>query len=422
MGSTRKCKKNWILEYSEGFDAHTEAPRQYCIWAAISAIGAVLKNKIYHKHGSFKIFPNQYIILTGPPGIGKGESIHPVYNIVRELGLANVISDRITAPKILEKMAGGFPVAGSSIKIGTNGSLTVAKDTSTTLFSMELPILIGGSDWMLPFLCEMWDRGEYDYDTKNNGSVFVKGLCTSLIAGCVPDYIRKLNKDATASINGGFTARAIFVFADQKSKSISWPKEWVPDQALKDDLVTISNLQGKVTIDQNARYEFEKFYRNTVIEDNDSDVVAHFKRRYHVHVLKLAMIFSAAERDDLVVSDIHMINAITCLRHVLQNLDKAFRGVGDSNLAAVTGKIQDYIERKGMTTRSEILANNHRHCSPDDLDRVLSILKDIGVMEYTNIGNRYMIKHRKSSSKPTVSTSATSLNFNPVNGNGKVIP
>ena len=410
----RKLKGNWIIEYTDGMSPFTEAPESFCIWSAISVIGAVLKKSVWRKRGPYTIYPNQYIILTGPPGIGKGESVHPVYSIARELGLINIISDRITAPKILEKLAAGF-LPNGNVNI-VNGHIALHKDSSATLFSMELQTLLTSSDWMLPFLCEAWDRGEYEYDTKNSGSAFVKGMCTSLIGSCVPEYIRKLNKDAVAAINGGFTARSIFVYAEAKSKSLPWPDSMENSprgrlliQDLKDDLITIANLKGEMQISQLGQLEFIKFYNGVRVEDNDSDVIMHFKRRMPIHVLKLAMVFSAAERDDLVISKENMINAIKCLRHVQQNLDKAFRGVGESELSESTSKVQSFIERKGITSRSEILSNLHRHVSPENLDRILSLLCQVDFMIYEQVGPKQFIKHKKQSSNPVVNTSVRNL-------------
>ena len=411
----RKLKKSWIVAYTEGIDEFTEAPTAYCIWAAIAVVGATLKKKIWRKRGVYTIYPNQYIVLTGPPGIGKGEAIHPVFNIAKELKLINVISDRITAPKIIDRMAQGFAPIGAGINL--NGSVTLQKDSSAVLFSTELQSLLTSSDWMLQFLCDAWDKNEYEYDTKNSGTSNITGMCTSLIGACVPEYIRKLNKDAVAAINGGFTARSIFVYAENPSKRLPDPppieastkgKKLLQD--LKDDLVEISMLKGEMKISLQAQKIWQAFYIGIKIEDNDSDVVMHFKRRMPVHVLKLAMIFSAAYSNSMEIAMEDMLNAIKCLRDVLSNLDKAFRGVGESELAESSSKIQGFIERKGITSRSEILTNMHRHITPENLDRVISLLANIGAIRFKQQGTQEMIYHQTIKASVVKTTTAGDLN------------
>ena len=410
----RKLKKNWVMEYAEGYAPFTESPTQFMIWSAISAVGSVLKNKVYFKHGTFTIYPNQYIILTSEPGIGKGSAIHPAYNIVKDLGLANIMSDRITAPRIIDRLSTGVPGQLKPI----NGQISFTKDSTATIISTELQTLLTSSDWMLSFLCDMWDRGEFYYDTKTQGSSnVVSGLCVSLIGACVPNYIRKINKDVMASINGGFTARALFIFADDVSQRIPLPSDIESTQKgktlidnLKHDLSEISNLNGKFKFDIEAEHLYIQNYNAMRIKDEDSDVVRHFKRRMHVHIIKLAMIFSASHKDDLIISKFDLLNAIYCINDVLKNLDKAFRGVGDSDLAEATAKVQDFIDKKGSVTYREILSHLHRHVSPENLARIMDVMYTINYCEKRMVGKQELICRTKAKANYTVKTTVNSLN------------
>lgn len=408
--------QNWILSYAKGIDEFTEAPTAYCIWSAISVVGAVMKKNVWRKRGVYTIYPNQYIVLTGPPGIGKGEAIHPVYNIAKELKLLNIISDRITAPKIIDRMAQGFTNGIPKIPTSTNGVISLQKDSSAVLFSTELQSLLTSSDWMLQFLCDAWDKNEYEYDTKNSGTSTITGMCTSIIGACVPEYIRKLNKDAVAAINGGFTARSVFVYAEHPSKRLPDPpaienstkgKQLLAD--LKLDLQQIAQLQGEMLLTIEAQLTWNKFYNGIRIEDNDSDVVMHFKRRMPVHVLKLSMIFSASYSDSMVIAKEDMQNAIKCLSDVLANLDKAFRGVGESELAESSAKVQGFIERKGITSRSEILSNMHRHVTSENLDRILILFEQIGVIQHITTNGKHLIRINKNIKIPVTQTNPGDL-------------
>src|ERR1700728_241141 len=95
----RALSKNWILAYNEAISKISEAPGQYNIWAAIAVVSAVLKNHVRMARGPYVVNPNQYIILVGPPGVGKGTAIHPAFDIAKKLNLINTISDRVTAQK-----------------------------------------------------------------------------------------------------------------------------------------------------------------------------------------------------------------------------------------------------------------------------------------------------------------------------------
>lgn len=391
MPPARKLNTNWISAYSAAIDPITEAPAPFVIWSAISVISAVLKKKVWINRGVFKVYPNQYIVLVGPPGVGKGTAIHPAHAFIKDFkpSLSNYLSDRITAPKIIEKLAQGFQTQAV-----INGVITAGLESTAVLMATELSTFLGSSDWMTSFLCDTWDRNEFEYDTKNKGSSHIKDMCVSLIGACVPDFIRKINgkQNSNEAINGGFTARTIFVFANAKSKKLAWPIALENTKngptliaALRYDLEQIAhNLHGEFGFDQEAQYLWGTWYNKNRSDDMDSEVVQHFKSRIDVHVLKVAMCFSAAAGDSRVIDRWSLSTAITLVESVLGTLDMTFRGVGESSLAEATAKIQTFIERKGVTTKGEIVANNHRHATPEDIDRILSLLCQIGqVTSYT---------------------------------------
>ena len=393
----RRKLANWILAYADAVDRMSEAPVAFNVWMAISVVSAVLKKRCWIRRGTYQVYPNQYIVLVSPPGIGKGTAIHPAHAFAKEAKppLANYISDRVTAPKIIEKLAAGF--SATSV---VNGQIHTGMEASCVLQASELASFLGASDWMTTFLCDAWDRNSYEYDTKNKGTYTVKDMCVSLVGACVPEFIRTINKDNSTAINGGFTARTIFVFASDKSKSIVWPQGF-QDSAqgrklqadLAHDLDFITRLNGEFTWTPEARWEFEKHYKALTTSDDDSEVVRHFKSRQTTHVLKVAMCFSAASRDDLVIDEYSIKTAISLVTQVRNTLDITFRGVGESPLAEATARIQNYVERKGVVSRTELLRDNYRHITNDDLDRVIYTLAAIGFLEALPQGGKMYYKH-----------------------------
>lgn len=408
----RRLSKNWVTSYTEAINPTTEAPEQYTIWSALSVISAVLKNRVFIPWSNFQIYPNQYIVLVGPPGIGKGMSIHPAHDFVKLYNtpnLVNYISDRVTAPKIIETLAAGFQTQRV-----INGQIHTGKDSTACLQSMELGTLLGSSDWMTTFLCDAWDRGSYDYGTKNKGSATIKDMCISLVGGCVPEYIRKINgkQHAMEAINGGFTARTIFVFGNTKSKSLPWPialKRTVGGQDkidnLRHDLEQIAQLNGEYTFTPNAVRIWTKWYPTIKIRDEDTEVVRHFKSRKHIHVLKVAMCLQASHSDDLVIDEWPLKTAISLVQGVENTLDVTFRGVGESTLAEATAKVQLFIEAKGAVSKKELVRSMHRHATLEDIDRILFTLMTMGEIVEQRAG--YFVHHTHKGAGANVGNAGT---------------
>ena len=431
----RKLVQPWYKSFVEATFPHTEAPKNYLLWSAFSVLGGALKNHVYFKDGLFTLYPNQYIILTGPPSIGKGTAINYAWSLVKDgkaaYPLANTISDRVTAPRILQRIAEGWPLPPA---VSTGGQvITSLREYTCTLFSTELRVLITASDWMLEFLCESWDRNSYDYDTKNQGSSIIKNMCTSLIGGTVPDYIRGMEKDVDSSVAGGFSSRCLFIFEDKKSKELPFAepiednaKSFDLYQKLKEDLIYIAqNLRGQYKMNVDADIAFRNFYPSISPLPDDSDAMLNFKGRMKAHIIKIAMVLSAASKDDLVITGSNIKDAIFLIDSIRRQLDRVFRGMGSSRLADATGRVQLCIEKYSMVTRRELLRALHRHIMPDDLDRVLMILESIGAVSIIKHGTTvYYAPPKTKVPNPTgvkASTTTTAVN-GATSAKGVIIP
>lgn len=406
----RQLKKSWHEALLQCASPHTEAPDKFLLWSAFSVVGAALKNRTYVKDGLYTLYPNQYIVLVAPPGIGKGTAIKFAWDIIRDTApnfIANMVSDRVTAPRILERIANGWASAPSVV----NQQLVVGSmDHTCTIYSTELRVLVTASDWMLEFLCESWDRNEYDYDTKNKGSAIITNMCTSLIGGTVPDYLKGIDKDSDISIKGGFTSRCVFIYDDKPSKNLPFPppldtnKDSVRLKAeLKNDLQHISAYcSGEYTYDTAARLRFENFINYMRGREDDNEAVQHFKARIRAHVLKLAMVLTACRSDTPIITEIDMQNAIAYITSSFKDVERIFRGVGDSELAPATARVQQYIDKVGAASARELFKHMYRHMTIETLTRILFVLQEIGYLEAVSQGKitLYKVKQTKPGRKP----------------------
>jgi len=384
----RKLTKTWYNSFVDCTLPHTEAPRSYLEWAAFSVLGGVLKNHVYYDEGLYTLYPNQFIILVGPPSVGKGTAVNFAWDMVDKstnpYKLANLIEDRVTAPRILQRIEAGWPIPP---QVAAGGQVvTSLREHTCTIKSTELRVLLTASDWMLEFLCECWDKNAYSYDTKNMGTNTIKNMCTSLIGATVPDFIRGLEKDVDSTVAGGFSSRCLFIFEDKKSKDLPFapalknnPKSLDLYQKLLDDLDYISkNLRGEYKMSQEAKIAFSNFYPTIAPEPADSDAMLHFKGRMKAHIIKTAMILAAGRKDDLVLEGVDMRVAIQLISNVQRKLDRVFRGAGNSRLAETSARVITCVEKASMCTKRELQRTLARHVTPEDLDKTLWLLLEIG--------------------------------------------
>ena len=401
----RLLRKPWHEAFFECVSPHTDAPNSFVRWSALSLIGATLKNNVFFEIGTYTLFPNQFIVLVAPPGIGKGTAMNLVKLFIAETKptpVVNTLSDRITAEKIIECIADGWGTAFSL----SNGKIIPGRaDHNCLLFSEELRVFLGASEWMLEFLEEAWSRTTYEYQTKNKGSVTIDSMCCSLLAASVPDFLRNVNKDAHMVISGGFSSRCLFIYAENPSKDLPFPEPLKKNprskalfDALVTDLKTIASLRGEFKVDPAAKILLIDFLAKLRREasPDESEAMANFKARIKAHVIKLAMVLSVSTGDSLVIAPTDMFNAISMVEQIGRSLEKLFRGAGDAFDAVLTARIQAFVEKHGQTSRQEIMRAMHRHIgSFEALDRILVVLEAIGFLCITQQNKKTVIRHLK---------------------------
>ena len=393
----RQLRRSWLDAYLD-YMSSTENPTEFNLWSGVSAISSALKRRVFIWRNFVQFFPNQYIVLVGPPGIGKGSAIHPALAIVNAADAVNFLSDKITAEKIIARLADGFTKIVPSAT-GNLGTLNIQQDHTATIVSKELPVFLSSSEWMHALLCQLWDENTFEYETKNKGSYKIENMCVGLLAGCVPDFIRMLSTNTMAAITGGFTARTIFVYATEKSKLVSggWGKPGVNLNKLKDELINdlthITKLEGEFHFDPSAKALWDaKYAEHNKHDEFESDVTANFKSRLSSHIIKLSMTISIAECDTLMITASHLQRAMTMLEEVRDRVDIVFRSVGESPIAVGQERVRRYIFKRGLTDRSSILAATYKDVTDDQLTQIIYTPLHSGhIMEETQ-GSKILYK------------------------------
>lgn len=404
----RLLKVPWHEAFFRCINPHTDAPASFITWGAISLIGAALKNNVFFEIGTYTLYPNQFIVLVAPPGIGKGTVMTFVEQLVNEHKASptvNILPDRVTAERIIELIADGWPtplgLQGQQLVVGPN-------DHNCLIFSTELRILLGSSQWMLEFLEEAWSKDHFKYQTKNKGNVTIDSMCCSMLAASVPDFLKNVNREIAMVISGGFTSRCLFVYAEEVSKDLPWPmplKKHPASKALYDDLAhdlkEIGAMRGEFKVSAGARILFEDFLKRNraAVSREDSEAVANFRARVKAHILKLGMVLSASRSSSMIIDDLDMRNAITEIEKVTKTLELLFRGAGDSIDAVAASRIENMVDKYGMVSKKEMLRSLRRHMTSETLDRILYVLTTCEILT-TQEQNKITYYKKRNGTKP----------------------
>ena len=93
---------NWLDSYLNYAKAE-EAPDAFHLWCALWAISAVIERKAWVDFGYFQVYPNMYIILTGPPASHKGTAAGMVLKFLTRVEGIHLGPDITTEQRLISK-------------------------------------------------------------------------------------------------------------------------------------------------------------------------------------------------------------------------------------------------------------------------------------------------------------------------------
>lgn len=385
---------DWIDGYLQYTD-NSEPPTMYKRWVAISCIAACLQRKCFLEWGELTFFPNMYVVLVGPSGkCRKGTAMGVGARFLREIGI-DLAAEAITREALIRELKESTE---QSIDTKTGD---VEYHASLTIYSQELTVFLGYNNLQLiSDITDWYDcRERWTYRTKNMGTDEIVGVWVNLIGATTPDLVRSaLPQDA---VGGGLSSRIIFVYEEEKSKSVAAPFLTSEDQALSEklshDLEDIYTMRGKFRITDDFLEKWIKWYEKQ--EGNPPFNLEQFQGYIHRrpnHILKLCMILSASSRTDMVITADILDRAIDILTKTERKMPQTFAGYGKASTAELVSKLMAIIGTEGEIKKDELLRRQHHNIENlEHLDNALATLVKMGYCAYNY--ETGIIKHNKKS-------------------------
>lgn len=329
---------SFLSDYRE-FTKGLEVPPSYHTFCSLVALSSLMGRKVWCMKGDYiRIYPNLYVVLVGPPGLGKNTAMETTEDLLHLFKIP-VSAEAVTREKLIldiqaQERTLDFLPPDDKYRVAS----------PYTVFATELSEFLGaGGIGMISFLTDIYSRNLYEYRTKNKGSVFVRGPYLNLIAGTTPDWITTYLKDDI--ISGGFSRRCIFVYETARYGSNPLPKITPEMQGAWAKVVersqAISKLQGPFTWADDALEFFVKWYP-TRLARPDPNLLGYYETK-DIQLLKVAMLVSLSERDDLTLRRSDLVAGLDLLSLVEQNLSRVFQGIGRNELNSATVKVLDQL-------------------------------------------------------------------------------
>jgi hypothetical protein len=399
------------------------SPDIFIDWAYYSLIAACLQRRIYLGSDQMKLHGNMFIVLVGPPGVGKGLMLGEVAKILANKKLSNNASFEERREELSAEF-GDLP-AGNPFDSMNNMKIPLAPNATTfealcrilcksarhirvptgkktpdgtpitkveqhcSLYATleELGSLVRQHTQDTHVLLqEIYDcKDKYEYSTKNQGNDFIKRPCFNLLAGTTPDFLKRAYM--TTLLTEGFSSRTVFVVAFQNRFRSYHTPTFSEEQneayaKILDHVVKVCNLQGGVKFTEEAQ-EFNKTWYEKdygIAVPNPHPKLQPYYSRIGITHQKLCMAMHFGESLDLEIGIDVCKKALKLLQETEKTMHLAIGIEMKNPLSEVKDLIHKYMVAKAVTvTKKELFQafyDNFPSGEPSkDLDTVIGDLK-----------------------------------------------
>lgn len=343
------------------------SPEIFHKFTALSTVAGALRRKVWIEVPEiYRLYPNQYNVLIGPPGSMKGSAMRVGQKMLMELPGFDYSADSISREKLIQDLQ-------QSLNSG-DCALTVYSSEFTSMFAISGPE-------MANFLTDIYEsQDKWSYRLKNQASVTIVNACLNLQACTQPETMAKALP--IHSVGLGLTSRIALVYAEIP-RDRDWKPKKDPSQAqlrqlIVNDLQVITTLHGEFRHDEEADEFYNKWYRqhqqNPHEWTRDDRLKPYFSRK-HTTVNKIAMCLSAMRRDDLIITMKELNQAFELLAEAEAVMPMAFSGFGAVSTAAPMAKIVDILSATGQPMGySELLSYLKRDVRRQEFDECLETM------------------------------------------------
>lgn len=325
----RVLGESWLTAYRK-YIIKQEAPDIFHFWVAISLIATALKRNVYIDRDAYQVYPNQYIFLVAKSGLCKKSAAMDIgLDLIRKIENITVVHGRATVEGLIELMKRASPDPKGVIK----------PDGSMLLHADELAYLFGKASYitdLITFLTAAYSsKANLDFLTRKKGLEKVRNPCPTILAGTTPEQMGDIFPSLVLS--SGFMARILLIWGEEVKRIAKPSLRKEMEDALINDLGCIAQLCGEMMMTEEADNYFNDWY-DALIPPGLSELIAFFQRK-HDHVLKTAIVISAAESDEMKVTLKHLLAAIAAVEYVEERIPDAIASIG----ATIQSSIADQI-------------------------------------------------------------------------------
>ena len=374
-----------------------ESPDLFLDLAWYWAVGTALERRVYYGDITRPQFVNPFLLLVGPPAVGKGTAMREALKLLHafhyenEKGISKIdpitgekqhlflkLPDTLTFEKLVEIFAHKDAVRSLII------SPTAAISYTAYHFALEeLSALLkkNKTDDVARFLLNLYDGEEFQYSTKHHGSYRLKNCCLSFIAGTQVDFIRKAEQDGL--LGEGLFSRFIIAYASTpRQRVFDYPPLTDEQKTYRKELqlwlAGLSKLKGKIDFEPTTAAYLQRWWEleaEHLSQYTESKLANYFARRKD-QVKRLAAAIHFSESTSFTIPQACFEEAASLLRRLETSVIRLVNQTGRNQLYPIGERLVSDIKLSMPKGRSvaQVMAYLLPEMDKQEADNLLSML------------------------------------------------
>lgn len=381
---------SWIEDFLT-YTSNRPSPPLFRKWAAISAVAGVLERKVWVRSFNTDLHPNLYVLLVGPPAVGKTVMISEVDRLW--ISLRNdqtpstghyVASTDLTGAAIIDELheAQRRIIKPEQIpSVISFNSLLVASNELGTLIPAYEPA-------MMNFLTDVYDGKRYDQKRRGRRDepIRIPNPQLNLLAGTTPSYLNNFMPEG--AWDQGFISRVIIIYSGDNMMrnpfiEIDEDGGW---KELQRGLAKIGSYFGRFTLTSETKEAFIAWHMGGGKPVPNHPRLLHYNGRRSAHLLKLCMIASADRTDKLVVEMDDYHAALSWLLDAELYMPEVFKSMNSGGDKRVIEETYHWMLEKYLRERKPIIAHMvyefvSQRTPAHNVGKIVQVMVQAGIIE-----------------------------------------
>lgn len=342
-----------FLEYTKG----KGSPAIFRLWSAIFTISAAVERKVWIETTKGHWYPNQYILLVGPAGIGKTlctKTARELLNGIRsETDIIHLAPKSVTRAGLADAL-----VKAERAIVRPMDKITTVRFNSLIAIPGEFGVFLPSWDnEFMSTLTDIWDNEPYSESKRSQKiEINIPNAQLNLLSADTPAHLSRILPDG--AWEEGFMSRTLLAYSNEQIY-IDILRKSASNENLKEDLLNdlkqIYKLYGEFTFTNEAIDAFSNWDRDGRHPRPDHPKLQSYNVRRASHVLKLCMVASLSSDNEMIITLEHFERAKGWLEELEKSLPEIFKSLNPIGTDAdVMQECWHYVRTKFSRTKEAI--------------------------------------------------------------------